>query len=119
MIPVEGLPLPLDVRVTAVKVTVEALGLPTTNWATGVLATPGSWVESDGAAGPAETLTETGVGVEVLVKTEVLVKVKVFVFVNVGVDVLVLVGVDVFVKVRVGVKLFVNVNVFVGVLVGG
>ena len=42
VIPVEGLPLPLDIRVTLVKVTVEALGLPTTNWATGVLDTPGN-----------------------------------------------------------------------------
>ena len=99
----EGFPIPLSPTVKLVRVTGDELGLLTITWATGVLTMPGSWVESEGALGPAETVTETAVGVRVAV--DVGVKVGVFVLTAVLVEVFVVVLVDVFVavKVRVGV----------------
>lgn len=91
LIPVEGLPVPVDERVTLVKVTGTVPLLVATIWATGRLVTPCNWVELGGIEGPEEIVTVAGVGVEVAVFTGLFV--AVLVAVKVGERVAVEVGV--------------------------
>jgi hypothetical protein len=109
LIPIEGLPDPVEVIVKPVKVTGTTPVLAANTWTTGRLAVPCNWVELGGAEGPEEMETVEGVGVKVAATTGVLVAVlvvvRVAVSLAVGMGLLVGVGVAVFVAKGVSVGL--------------